>query len=133
MTGRHLRLVAGHPPPPVGEVEGRPVRWDPWKPALVVTHLSHKCDGCGFAGQHLTAVGTAAPLEGETYRGETRRRLRRSGRETWPVEADVPAWPIRRLHATRCPECGAVGVFDMGQDMQGWAPVGDPAGQATLF
>jgi hypothetical protein len=94
-----LRLVRDEPPPPLAELDGRRIRWERWKIAPRVTHITHKCDRCGFTGLPRVAVGVLSPRPGGTWPGERVKRLP-SGR-SYLVDYERPAWPVRRLFAYR--------------------------------
>jgi hypothetical protein len=118
-------------PPPVAELDGHTIRWDDWEVAPLITHIVHECERCGYDGQPWIVTGCMMPLPGETVASYRPRKLR-SGR-TYDKACLVPAWPIRRLFAYRCPACRCDTVYDMGPDMKGWKVLVDATGQDVLF
>lgn len=122
-------------PPPLAEHDGRSVRWEDWEVAPEVVHLRQfgypECERCGYDGQQWITTGLLLPHPGEMTMGTHIKRLP-SGR-TYEKEHPVPAWPIRRLIAYRCPACGADLVYDLGPSGKGWTLLADAAGQAALF
>jgi len=108
----------GERPPAVPELGGRPVQWAGWTVAPQLMHVETVCARCGYNGQPWTAIGLVAPATGATVAVLQQRRLP-SGR-TYQREERVPARPIRRLFAYRCPACRADEVYDMGERGYDW-------------
>jgi hypothetical protein len=109
---------AGECPPPLSELGGRPVQWADWKIAPQVMHIELVCARCGYDGQPWTSIGLVLPPAVATVTVLKKRRLP-SGR-TYVQEEKVPARPIRRLFAYRCPACRADEVYDMGERGRDW-------------
>lgn len=105
-------------PPPVSELDGRPVHWVGWKIAPRPMHIEVVCARCGYDGQPWTAIGLVAPEPGATVTVLQQQRLP-SGR-TYLQPERVHARPIRRLFAYRCPACRADEVYDLGEDGRDW-------------
>jgi hypothetical protein len=109
-------------PPPLAEFDGHRIRWDDWEVSPEIVHLRQygipECDQCGHDGQPWMTIGAILPVPGETFPIPYDKRLP-SGRD-YSRERQVRAWPYMRLYATRCPECGADEIHDMGRDGKQW-------------
>lgn len=93
--------------------DGRPVIWDSWDTAVVMTHGVSACEHCGHDPLHH-ARGVVHPLPGDTVPVEEARRLR-SGR-TWTQTVATPAWAVARLFAAYCPACRDLDVVRFDDD-----------------
>lgn len=105
-------------PPPLEDLDGWEIQWDDWEIAPLISHIPQECERCGYDGQPWTAYGTVIPEPGATVPGHGRR---------------VPARPVKRIWARRCPACQACAVYDRGADGGEFEVLVDAAGQATLF
>lgn len=124
-----LAFPATAPPlPDYDHHQGRTIAWEPWTVAPHITCLGPQaCEHCGSTAPRLAAAGRAQPLPGETFPAP---RPRRAGHVHGGAyrQVQVPAWPVYRLCAFRCPGCGHVDVLDIDQD---YAPV--DTDRPTLF
>ena len=121
---QRLRLVTGVEPPGLTVHDKRPVTWAEWELSPPATHITHECERCKYTGLPAICLGTLDPLPGEmftvpddTHPGQTR---------------EVPAWPIVRLYAVRCPTCARLAIYDMYPTGFCEVPF-DRGEQATLF
>jgi hypothetical protein len=117
----------GTDPPPLEDLDGRRVDFGEWEvaPDVFVCMRGRRtppprdlCDRCGYDGQPWVSAGTVFPRPGET--------AIRAGRK-------VPAPPVRRIWARRCPACAACVVYDMGVTGTRFDVLVDSVGQGTLF
>lgn len=118
------------PPPDYTHHQGRTIVWEPWTMAIQATCLRpSECERCGSADTPLFASARAQPFPGETFTATEPRRV--GHQEGMAVkEVEVPAWPVWRLCAFRCPRCGHVDVLDMERDYE---LVDVDIAQLTLF
>lgn len=103
---------APFPAPPLPTYGGRRVRWEPWAEQHVVTHIDPACPVCAHP-RVMVATGIVDPLPGETFPGSRLKRTRSGHPYSVPIQ--VPAWPIRQLHAWLCPGCGTLELADSGR------------------
>lgn len=106
--------------------DGRTVTWEPWRaPADMFVcppargRGRDRCTRCGSTAAQALTAGIVHPLPGDTVATDRVRRTSRTGREYVSGTMAVPAWPVIRLHAFRCPHCLHDTVWDCEQD-QWW-------------
>lgn len=133
-----LRLVWDpQSPPDLSEFEGRRVEWRRWfrQPVMFICgpdgfHTNDPCEACGTDERPWTATGIIHPLPGETTTSTT--KTTRSGRHYETAPFPVPAWPLVRLNALRCHDCGITRIHDLGPSGTGWDEITTEPTQLTL-
>lgn len=87
-----------------------PIRWDGWRPALLITHIDPRCPTCAFAGPLSTARGMTRHVPEPTWaRAE---RSRPGSRSRWVRVQRDPYWCDTHW-ALRCPQCDETTVWRM--------------------
>lgn len=98
--------------------DGYRVQWDAFTPFDVVRICPppeiDACEGCGSIADRLHATGLRHPLPGDTFES-TRTKTGRFGRPV-TLPTTIPAFPLRDLHAFRCPDCLRTDVWDQRTD-----------------
>jgi hypothetical protein len=95
--------------------DGRTVTWQGWDSTpirLCPPPTDPRCHCCGSTAEQPTNIGLVIPEPGDTMESERTKYTRRSGR-AYSVKIEVRAWPLFRLVAFRCPDCGHDMVVDV--------------------
>ena len=119
-----LKLVHGATPdrlPPTWDAaDGRAIRWEPWQTLQVFVctvgerspNDAYECDRCGSSRQQETCVGAILPRRGEMFEITEDVASKRVKDSSYTRTRRVPAWPVIRLVAFRCPDCGRIDIYD---------------------
>ncbi|MCX4783911.1 MULTISPECIES: hypothetical protein [unclassified Streptomyces] len=84
------------------------IRWDPWEPALQITHLDPSCPTCAFPGPLSTACGSTWYTPEPTLARVARSRP--GERSKWIRTQAKPYW-CNTHWAVRCPQCDEMHVY----------------------